>query len=128
MEGNRRRALLIVWPPGIAGLVLAAGMAHAVEPAIVRLNDGRPIISQQSFLDAGAEFAAQGANINGPSLIRVPDWISSADRPNPEARYYLYFRVFEWAGGLYAVAGRGAQYKARDPADPFTPPTGFCER
>ena len=27
-----------------------------------------------------------GANINGPSLIRVPDWVS-----NPLSRYYLYF-------------------------------------
>jgi hypothetical protein len=27
-----------------------------------------------------------GSNINGPSLIRVPDWI-----PNPLGRYYLYF-------------------------------------
>lgn len=27
-----------------------------------------------------------GTNINGPSLIRVPDWI-----PNPLGRYYLYF-------------------------------------
>jgi len=27
-----------------------------------------------------------GANINGPSLIRVPDWVSS-----PLGRYYLYF-------------------------------------
>ena len=27
-----------------------------------------------------------GCNINGPSLIRVPDWI-----PNPLGRYYLYF-------------------------------------
>ncbi len=27
-----------------------------------------------------------GANINGPSLIRVPDWL-----PNPLGRYYLYF-------------------------------------
>jgi hypothetical protein len=27
-----------------------------------------------------------GDNINGPSLIRVPDWI-----PNPLGRYYLYF-------------------------------------
>jgi hypothetical protein len=29
---------------------------------------------------------ATGTNINGPSLIRVPDWI-----PNPLGRYYLYF-------------------------------------
>lgn len=28
----------------------------------------------------------EGANINGPSLIRVPDWI-----PRPLGRYYLYF-------------------------------------
>ena len=27
-----------------------------------------------------------GTNINGPSLIRVPDWV-----PNPLGRYYLYF-------------------------------------
>ncbi len=27
-----------------------------------------------------------GSNINGPSLIRVPDWVE-----NPLARYYLYF-------------------------------------
>ena len=30
--------------------------------------------------------ARMGDNINGPSLIRVPDWI-----PNPLGRYYLYF-------------------------------------
>jgi hypothetical protein len=27
-----------------------------------------------------------GANVNGPSLLRVPDWL-----PNPLGRYYLYF-------------------------------------
>lgn len=27
-----------------------------------------------------------GANLNGPSLLRVPDWL-----PNPLGRYYLYF-------------------------------------
>ena len=27
-----------------------------------------------------------GINIQGPSLIRVPDWL-----PNPLGRYYLYF-------------------------------------
>ena len=27
-----------------------------------------------------------GANINGPSLLRAPDWL-----PNPLGRYYLYF-------------------------------------
>ena len=30
--------------------------------------------------------ASIGTNINGPSLIRVPDWVE-----NPLGRYYLYF-------------------------------------
>src|SRR4051794_9105432 len=30
--------------------------------------------------------ARMGDNVNGPSLIRVPDWL-----PNPLGRYYLYF-------------------------------------
>ena len=30
--------------------------------------------------------ASIGANINGPSLLRTPDWL-----PNPLGRYYLYF-------------------------------------
>ena len=38
-----------------------------------------PIITQD--MDA-----ALGDSINGPSLIRVPDWL-----PNPLGRYYLYF-------------------------------------
>lgn len=37
--------------------------------------------------------ASIGANINGPSLIRVPDWL-----PNPLGRYYLYFAHHQ---GLY---------------------------
>jgi hypothetical protein len=40
---------------------------------------GNPIISPN--MDA-----RMGANINGPSLIRVPDWL-----PNAMGRYYLYF-------------------------------------
>lgn len=39
-----------------------------------------PIIAPGMFEDSS------GSNINGPSLIKVPDWIS-----NPLGRYYLYF-------------------------------------
>ena len=42
-----------------------------------------PIISPDT---AGYDFDALGENINGPSLIRVPDWL-----PNPLGKYYLYF-------------------------------------
>ena len=41
------------------------------------------------FADLGV--SSEGANINGPSLIRVPDWIASGDRAHPSANYYLYF-------------------------------------
>lgn len=46
----------------------------------MRLGDG-PIIPHNEHTDA-----LVGSNINGPSLIRVPDWL-----PNPLGRYYLYF-------------------------------------
>ena len=49
---------------------------------INRLAD-TPII--HSGLDPGL-----GTNINGPSLIRVPDWV-----PGPLGRYYLYFAHHE---------------------------------
>ena len=43
-----------------------------------------------NFLDdLGVE--DEGENINGPSLIRIPDWISPSDRADPSAVYYLYF-------------------------------------
>lgn len=40
---------------------------------------GNPIVTPASH-------PSLGGNINGPSLIRVPDWV-----PNPLGRYYLYF-------------------------------------
>lgn len=46
-------------------------------------------------------------NINGPSLIRVPDWIAPEHRTHPDAVYYLYFAHHEgdsirmaWASSL----------------------------
>ncbi len=58
---------------------------------VTRLNGGQPLITQQTFTDVDPAFTGQGANINGPSVIRVPDWIAAADRPDPSARYYMYF-------------------------------------
>ena len=39
----------------------------------------KPIISNKFYKELGG-------NINGPSIIEVPEWIS-----NPLGRYYLYF-------------------------------------
>lgn len=55
--------------------------AQAAEPAniiVTRLGDG-PIITPE--MDA-----RMGGNIQGPSLIKVPDWVE-----NPLGNYYLYF-------------------------------------
>ncbi len=48
-------------------------------PYLVRRLAGNPII--RGHMDD-----RMGRNVQGPSLIRVPDWI-----PNPLGRYYLYF-------------------------------------
>ncbi len=42
---------------------------------------------------------ALGGNINGPSLIRVPDWVA-----NPLARFYLYFAHHEGTSIRLALA------------------------
>jgi len=48
------------------------------QPIVERLVDG-PIVSPASH-------PSIGVNIQGPSLVRVPDWVES-----PLGRYYLYF-------------------------------------
>lgn len=55
-----------------------------------RLNAGEPILSAQHFQQVNAS-KSEGNNINGPSVIRVPDWIPPEQRAAPAARYYLYF-------------------------------------
>ena len=54
-----------------------------------RLNDGQPIITKEMFASLGV--GEEGSNINGPSVIRVPDWILPEDRAHPDAQYYCYF-------------------------------------
>jgi hypothetical protein len=56
---------------------------------VIRINGGQPIITQSKFTSAGVP--DEGENINGPSVIRLPDWIHSDNRANPDAKYYLYF-------------------------------------
>ena len=47
-------------------------------PTVVRLADGPIIVPSMN--------ARMGSNNQGPSLIRVPNWID-----NPLGKYYLYF-------------------------------------
>jgi len=59
------------------------------EYEVIRINGGQPIITQAMFSSAGVP--NEGENINGPSVIRIPDWIHPENRANPDARYYIYF-------------------------------------
>lgn len=65
-----------------------------------RLPGGQPAISQQMFRDAGV--GQEGENMNGPSVIRLPDWIAPENRAHPEAQYYLYFAHHD--GGYIRMA------------------------
>ncbi len=56
--------------------------------SVERLASG-PVISGALFDRAG--IPDDGLNINGPSLIKLPDWVAEEDRADPSARYYLYF-------------------------------------
>ncbi len=65
-----------------AMLLLAGGtILSAQEPAVQVIRSPDNPIIRPAMLPG-----KDGANINGPSLIRVPDWI-----PHPLGRYYLYF-------------------------------------
>lgn len=67
-----------------------AGTAEPVagqSPFTVRRLPRNPIITHEMDPRLAADAQADGyANVNGPSLIRVPDWVE-----NPLGRYYLYF-------------------------------------
>lgn len=55
---------------------------------VIRLNDGNPIIQPSMFSNQD-----DGLNINGPSLIRIPDWVPVSERTDISAQYYLYFGI-----------------------------------
>ena len=75
MKTAKILALLLYALSALAGASLAAEPANFI---VTRLGDG-PIITPD--MDT-----RMGGNIQGPSLIKVPDWVE-----NPLGNYYLYF-------------------------------------
>lgn len=75
---SQRRVLKLVL--AVVASIIAMDMAGAADPAvqIERLLDA-PIVTPQTH-------PSIGENIQGPSLIRVPEWVE-----NPLGKYYLYF-------------------------------------
>lgn len=84
MKLYARISLLLLAP------VLFIQTARAQEIKIERLNGHQPIISAATFEEAGYP-EADGRNINGPCLVKLPSWLKKSERVSPKARYYLYF-------------------------------------
>ncbi len=57
---------------------------------VTRMSNGEPIVTEAMFQALGAG-KREGKNMNGPSAIRIPDWIPPTNRADPTAVYYLYF-------------------------------------
>ena len=91
----------------------------------VRRLEGNPIV--RPHMDA-----RMGGNVQGPSLIRVPEWL-----PSPLGRYYLYFAdhkgayirlaVADALEGPWRIHGPGALQLADSgfPSTPIDPPPGI---
>jgi hypothetical protein len=80
-----------------------------VQVAVQRLNDGKPILTQEHFKAVGK--SSGGKNINGPHVIRVPEWVPKHERPSRNANYYMYFANH---GGSYI-----AMAYAENPVGPW---------
>ena len=60
---------------------------NAIE--VKRINNSEPIVTKQMFTDLGV--SNDGSNINGPSVVRIPEWVADKDKAHPSAVYYMYF-------------------------------------
>jgi len=75
-----RNARFVLGVAAVGSLCLGASHLAAAGAPEVRRLPGNPMIRPDMLP------GPDGRNINGPSLIRVPDWV-----PSPLGRYYLYF-------------------------------------
>ena len=64
----------------VIAILLLAGIVFGDEGLMVRRLENNPVIAPAMLP------GKDGANINGPSLIRVPGWVQK-----PLGKYYLYF-------------------------------------
>ena len=77
----------------LGALPLAAQTFNAIRidgrPATPDVAD--PLIDVSTFGAVNAIGANSSDNIDGPCIIRIPDWIPVEERIDPSAVYYLYF-------------------------------------
>ena len=82
---NKSRAIALA---ATTTIICNSATAQFDEDDVIRLNGSQPIISQDMFPN---NRQSDGANINGPSLIRIPDFIARRNRVDRDANYLLYF-------------------------------------
>lgn len=78
-ETRTMRRIGVIAVIGALGLLMGRGLSAEEEKLTVKRLPENPIITPQTD-------PSIGTNINGPSLIRVPNWVQK-----PLGRYYLYF-------------------------------------
>lgn len=60
---------------------------YAQKISVERMNSGQPLISKNTFVQAGYP-ESDADNINGPCLVKLPDWLPRSQRVSPKANYY----------------------------------------
>lgn len=88
------------------------------------------------LVGGGAVIARDGPKTGGPSVVRVPDWLSETERAHPRARYYLYYGThhgdhirMKWAASLegpweeFNLGGRFNHFTRRGVFDTRSDPT-----
>lgn len=83
-----KRKIRVVTLAATAISICNPASAQFGDDNVIRLNGGEPIITRDMF---PSNRRSDGDNINGPSLIRIPDFITRNNRVNQNANYYLYF-------------------------------------
>lgn len=75
--------LILHLKSGLFLITLHVFTATYAQFTVTRLNENEPIIDRSML---SAEWT-----INGPSMLRIPDWVPEAEKADPLARYYIYF-------------------------------------
>ena len=83
-----RRLLANVFVASVSAWALALGLAACAPPEETRPPPADPLFRVERLgpILTPESHPAAGTNIQGPSLVRVPDWVEQ-----PLGRYYLYF-------------------------------------
>lgn len=73
-------------PTGLAAIALTLGLQPAAMPSAIAAQTPVATRFARNPLITVATSPSLGGNVNGPTVIRVPDWVE-----RPLGRYYMYF-------------------------------------